>query len=117
MAYNRQPMESEEKDDAVIQVRQNDNGEIEVLPMGHLARENMEDLQARLDEALSRARGVIVLNFENLRSLNSTAIGKILKFKTTCDQKRIRLIVRHCNPDMLQLLKMIKFDSLVQMEN
>ena len=63
------------------------------------------------------ARGIVVLNFEGLKSLNSSAIGKILHFKASCDQRHIRLVIRHCNPEMLQLLKMIKFDSLVQMEN
>ncbi len=102
---------------AVIQVRENDNGEVEVVPVGHLVRENMEDLQASLDEALGRARGIIVLNFQGLKSLNSSAIGKILHFKARCDQKHVRLVIRHCNPEMLQLFRMIKFDSLVQMES
>lgn len=110
-------MGGETEERAVIQVRENDSGEVEVVPVGHLARENMEDLQSSLDEALARARGLIVLNFESLKSLNSSAIGKILHFKAQCDQKHVRLVIRHCNQEMLQLLKMIKFDSLVQMES
>jgi hypothetical protein len=27
-----------------------------------------------------------------------------------------RLVIRHCNPQMLQLLKMIKFDALIEIE-
>jgi len=100
----------------MIQVRETASGDIEVLPTGHLAREDMDELAARLTEALSRAHGAIALNFEGLKSLSSSAIGKLLHFKARCDQKGIKLTIRRCNPQMMQLLKMIKFDTLIQME-
>ncbi|MGA2765180.1 MAG: STAS domain-containing protein [Spirochaetia bacterium] len=100
----------------MIQLIESAAGEMEVLPMGHLTREDMDELSARLEEALSRAKGSIVLNFQGLKSLSSSALGKFLHFKARCDQKGIRLSIRHCSPEMLQLLKMIKFDSLIQME-
>ncbi len=100
----------------MIQVRETAPGEVEVLPMGHLTREDMDELSARLEEALARARTAIVLNFKDLKSLNSSAIGKFLHFKAQCDMKGIKLSIRNCNAEMLQLLKMIKFDSLIQME-
>jgi anti-anti-sigma factor len=101
----------------MIQVREASPGEIEVLPTGHLAREDMDELAARLSEALARSRGTITLNFQELKSLSSSAIGKLLHFKAQCDQRGIRLIIRHCSPQMMQLLKMIKFDTLIQMES
>jgi anti-anti-sigma factor len=101
----------------MIQVRQTASGEVEVLPTGHLTREDMDELSKRLGEALALARGAIVLNFQDLKSLNSSAIGKLLHFKAQCDLKGIRLSIRHCSAEMQQLLKMIRFDSLIQMEN
>jgi len=101
----------------MIQVREGASGEIEVLTTGHLAREDMDELAAALAEALGRARGAIVLNFEGLKSLSSSAIGKLLHFRTQCDQKGIKLTIRKCSPQITQLLKMIKFDTLIQMES
>jgi len=100
----------------VIQVRDTETGEIEVIPTGHLAREDVDELGMRLEEALSRAHGAIVLNFAGLKSLSSSALGKLLHFKARCDLKGIKLSIRHCSAEMQQLLKMIKFDSLIQIE-
>ncbi|HVP19419.1 MAG TPA: STAS domain-containing protein [Spirochaetia bacterium] len=100
----------------MVQVREIATGEVEVLPSGHLTREDMDELSKGLAEALVLAKGAIVLNFESLKSLNSSIIGKLLHFKAQCDQKGIRLSIRHCSSEMLQLLKMIRFDTLIQME-
>jgi len=101
----------------MIQVRETTSGEIEIVPTGHLAREDMEELATRLREALSRAHGAIALNFQGLKSLSSSAIGKLLHFKAQCDQRGIKLTIRRCSPQMAQLLRMIKFDTLIQMES
>jgi len=100
----------------MIQVRETESGEVEILPSGHLTREDMDELAARLAEALLRAHGAIAFNFKDLKSLSSSAIGKLLHFKAQCDQKGIRLTIRCCSPQMTQLLKMIKFDTLIRME-
>jgi len=90
--------------------------EVEIVLEGHLAREDMNEFQKWLDEALRGGHHTIVLNFERLTNLCSTAIGKILHFKKRCDETGRRLAIRRCNPEMLQLLKMIKFDALIPIE-
>ncbi len=100
----------------MIQIRETASGEVEVMPTGHLSREDMDELAAVLAEALIRARGSIALDFQGLKSLSSSVIGKLLHFKAQCDQKGIKLTIRRCSPQMTQLLKMIKFDTLIQME-
>ncbi len=101
----------------MIQLRETNSGEIEIVPTGHLAREDMDELATRLGEALSRSHGAIALNFQGLKSLSSSAIGKLLHFKAQCDQKGVKLTIRRCSPQMAQLLRMIKFDTLIQMES
>lgn len=100
----------------MIQVRETTSGKVEIIATGHLAREDMDDLSARLAEALVRAHTAIALDFQDLKSLSSSAIGKLLHFKAQCDQRGIKLTIRRCSPQMTQLLKMIKFDTLIQME-
>ncbi len=90
--------------------------EIEIVPEGNLSRDDMNEFQKHLDEALRGSHRTIVLNFERLASLSSSAIGKILHFKKQCDEIGRRLVIRKCSAEMLQLLRMIKFDALITIE-
>jgi anti-anti-sigma factor len=90
--------------------------EVELIPEGNLAREDMTDFQGWLDRALQGGHRTIALNFEDVSTISSSAIGKILHFKKTCDEMGRRLVIRNCGTQMLQLLKMIKFDALIEIE-
>jgi anti-anti-sigma factor len=90
--------------------------QVEIIPEGNLAREDMTEFQGWLDRALQGGHRTIALNFEGVTSISSSAIGKILHFKKTCDEMGRRLLIRNCNAQMLQLLKMIKFDALIEIE-
>ena len=101
---------------AAIEIQETASGEVTIIPRGHLSREDMEELSVRLAEALARAHTAIVLDFHGLTSLSSSAIGKLLHFKAQCDQRGIKLSIRRCSPQMAQLLRMIRFDTLIPME-
>jgi anti-anti-sigma factor len=90
--------------------------EVELIPEGNLAREDMSEFQAWLDRALASGQRTIALNFQGVSTISSSAIGKILHFKKTCDEMGRRLLIRNCGAEMLQLLKMIKFDALIEIE-
>ncbi len=90
--------------------------EVEVIPKGNLAREDMAEFQAWLDRALQGGHRIIALNFIAINTISSSAIGKILHFKKTCDEAGRRLLIRNCDAKMLRLLKMIKFDALIEIE-
>lgn len=90
--------------------------EVEVVAAGNLSREDMNEFQAWLDKAIQGAHRTIALNFQEVSTLSSSAIGKILHFKQQCDELGRRLLMRRCSVEMVQLLKMIKFDALIQIE-
>ncbi len=90
--------------------------EVELVPAGNLAREDMTEFQSWLDRAMQGGHRTIALNFKEVTSISSLAIGKILHFKKTCDEMGRRLVIRNCGDQMLQLLKMIKFDALIEIE-
>jgi len=90
--------------------------EVELIPEGNLAREDMSEFQSWLDRALQGGQRTIALNFDAVNTISSSAIGKILHFKKTCDEMGRRLVIRNCGAEMLQLLKMIKFDALIEIE-
>ena len=104
------------EDAEVTRVREISPDEVEVLPDGNLSREDMPEFQGWLDKAVEGGHRLIALNFKDVNTLSSSAIGKILHFKRQCDEMGRRLLIRNCNPEMLQLLKMIKFDALIQIE-
>jgi anti-anti-sigma factor len=91
--------------------------EVEVIPEGHLSREDMPDFQSWLDRAFRMGHRTIALNFEGLKALASSAIGKIVAFKQRCDEAGKRLVIRRCSPEVLSLLKMIKFDTMIEIES
>jgi anti-anti-sigma factor len=104
------------KVEGMIRVREISSAEVEVVPEGHLAREDMNDFQMWLERAIQGGHRTIALNFASVDTLSSSAIGKILHFKRQCDELGRKLIIRRCSAQMLQLLKMIRFDSLIQIE-
>ncbi len=90
--------------------------EIELSPEGEITPDTMPVFQAALDDALRGRHGRIALSMEGVARLNSAAIGRILHFKKLCDEAGRRLVLRRCNPEILQLLKMVKFDNLIDLE-
>jgi len=99
-----------------MRLNETSSEEVELIPEGNLAREDMTEFQVWLDRALQTLRRTIVLNFKEVSTISSSAIGKILHFKKTCDELGRRLVIRNCGAQMLQLLKMIKFDALIDIE-
>jgi anti-anti-sigma factor len=100
----------------MMRIREVSVDAVEVIPEGNLSREDMSEFQRWLDRALQGGQRTIVLNFEKVSTLSSSAIGKILHFKKSCDELGRHLVMRNCSPQMLQLLKMIKFDSLIEID-
>jgi len=100
----------------VVRLQEISPEEVEVIPEGNLAREDMSEFQVWLDRALQGGHRIIALNFMGINTISSSAIGKILHFKKTCDEMGRRLLIRNCDAKMLHLLKMIKFDALIEIE-
>jgi anti-anti-sigma factor len=111
-------VDTPEKNDGTdtTRLREISPDEVELIPEGNLAREDMTEFQGWLDRALQGGHRTIALNFEAVNTISSSAIGKILHFKKTCDEMGRRLVIRNCGTEMLQLLKMIKFDALIEIE-
>lgn len=107
--------ENEKKE--MARLREISAEEVELIPEGNLSRDDMTEFQAWLDRALQSGHRVIVLNLEGVNTISSSAIGKILHFKKSCDELGRRLVIRNCGAEMLKLLKMIKFDALIEIEH
>jgi len=91
--------------------------EAEIALEGHLAREDMSEFQRLLDSALRGGYGTVAFDLERCESLDSWAVGKILKFKQSCELAGRRLVIRRCSPRIRELLVAIRFDALIQFEN
>jgi anti-anti-sigma regulatory factor len=91
--------------------------EAEIVLEGPLAREDMSEFQRLLDTALRGGYGVVAFDLQHCESLDSWAVGKILKFKQSCELAGRRLVIRRCSPRIRELLVAIRFDALIQFEN
>lgn len=91
--------------------------EVEIVLAGHLAREDMNEFQHLLDDALRGGYEVVAFDLQHCESLDSWAVGKILKFKQACELAGRRLVIRRCSPRIRELLIAIRFDALIQFEN
>jgi anti-anti-sigma factor len=108
--------ENEDETPTMMSLREISVDEVELVLQNHLAREDMAEFQTWLDKLLLGTHKTIALNFEGVASLSSSAIGKILQFKRSCDENGRKLLIRKCRPQLLQLLRMIKFDTLIQID-
>lgn len=91
--------------------------ELEIVLEGHLAREDMAEFQRALDDALRGGWTLIAFDLQRLESLDSWAVGKILKFRQRCELAGRRLVIRRCSPRVRELLVMIRFDALIKFED
>ena len=100
----------------IIRKREKSPDEVELALEGELSPEALTEIQKAFDDALRGTHGKVALNLEGLDRLGSAAIGRILQFKKRCDEEGRRFVLRRCRPEMLALLKMVKFDDLIEME-
>jgi anti-anti-sigma factor len=91
--------------------------EVEIVLEGHLAREDMSEFQHLLDDALKGGYETIAFDLQRCESLDSWAVGKILKFRQRCELLGKRLVIRRCSPRIRELLMMIRFDALISFED
>jgi anti-anti-sigma factor len=91
--------------------------EVEIVLEGHLAREDMSEFQRLLDDALRGGYETIAFDLQRCESLDSWAVGKILKFRQRCELSGRRLVIRRCSPRIRELLMMIRFDALIKIED
>ncbi len=91
--------------------------ELEIILSGNLAREDMAEFQRMLDDALRGSWTLIAFDLQRLESLDSWAVGKILKFRQRCELAGRRLVIRRCSARVRELLMMIRFDALIKFED
>jgi anti-anti-sigma factor len=91
--------------------------EVEIVLEGHLAREDMSEFQRLMDDALRGGYETIAFDLQRCESLDSWAVGKILKFRQHCELLGKHLVIRRCSPRIRELLMMIRFDALIRFED
>ncbi|OHD68169.1 MAG: hypothetical protein A2177_08060 [Spirochaetes bacterium RBG_13_68_11] len=91
--------------------------EVEIVLVGNLAREDMSEFQRLLDDALRGGYEIIAFDLQRCVSLDSWAVGKILKFRQRCELLGKHLVIRRCSPRIRELLMMIRFEQLIRFED
>ncbi len=99
---------------STTQEPRSDEFEIAVTP--EIVRGDLKVFQSLLDQGLGRTERRIVLNLSRADTLGSAMIGKILRYKRECEQAGKRLLIRHCSTEMLELVRMIRLDTLIEIQ-
>ncbi len=90
--------------------------EYEIVVTPEIVRGDLNTFQQLLDRGLNGAERRIVLDLSRADTLRSAMIGKILRYKRECEQVGKRLIIRHCSAEMLELVRMIRLDTLIEIQ-
>ena len=90
--------------------------EYEILVTPEIVRGDVNQFQQLLDRGLRSMERLIVLDLSQADTLGSAMIGKILRYKRECEQVGKRLVIRHCSREMLELVRMIRLDTLIEIQ-
>lgn len=90
--------------------------ELRIVVTPEIVRGDLKTFQQLLDDGLRGSERLIVLDLSRTDTLGSAMIGKILRYKRECEQVGKRLLIRHCTAEMLELVRMIRLDTLIEIQ-
>ncbi len=96
----------------MIKVRVEESGNITIMHLdGNLFLESLLHVTEMWEGMLAKKPGVIAINCANLRSIDSTAIGTLVKFFNEAMKKNIELIFYDLNPSIRKLFYTIHLEK------
>ena len=90
--------------------------EIILQVSGPLNGEPAGDFKKHLEELYGSGFGIITLDLNQVSSINSSSIGKILLYrKKLAEQDRV-IRIRGCSDSLFNTFQLIKFDKLIDID-
>jgi anti-sigma B factor antagonist len=85
----------------------------EIAPLGEIDISNAADLRTALDEAFSEQKGDIILEFDQIRYMDSTGLGVIIGAYSRMRELGYHLILRNPRDNIQKLLVITNLDKLL----
>ena len=73
------------------------------------------DLRHAILELLDEGCRAIVLNFKNLRVMDSSGLGELMRCRTTCASRGAELKLLHLNPRIYDLLEVTRLIGIFEL--
>jgi anti-anti-sigma factor len=89
--------------------------EIGLEVRANLTSETVGEFRTALYAELEKPERYILLDMENVRSINSAALGAMLLFQKKASDKGKCLRIIKCSTELRQLLRAIRFDQIIEM--
>jgi anti-anti-sigma factor len=89
--------------------------EIGLEVRANLTNDTVEEFRAALYAELEKPQPYIVLDMENVRSINSAALGAMLLFQKKAREKGKGLRISRCSVELRQILRATRLDQMIEM--
>jgi anti-sigma B factor antagonist len=81
--------------------------------MGMESTESFEDQLKILDES---GKKIIILNFTDVDTMNSSCIGKIFRYQKNLAETKRTIKIRGCSDSLLKTFQLIKLERLISIK-
>ncbi|NLY71829.1 MAG: STAS domain-containing protein [Clostridiales bacterium] len=85
----------------------------EIVPQGEIDISTAPVLRSCLDEAFNEEKGHIVLDFDQLRYMDSTGLGVIIGAYSRMKEKGYRIVLKNPRKNILKLLQITNLDRIL----
>ncbi|MFW6137839.1 MAG: STAS domain-containing protein [Spirochaetota bacterium] len=92
------------------------NGKIVVKLGGHIYVDQSEELLNIFNEVIEKAPQEVVLDMQELKSITSSGIGKIVYLYRELNKKNGKVKIIGVNDTIMHIFKVVKLDKLVSIE-
>ena len=95
-----------------------DNDEAVITPVGNIDFSNSQALKNELLKLCEEDYKKIVMDFSEIKNIDSSALGKLLLFHKKLKEKEGKLIIRNVESDYIKnMFEMIHLNKIIEIEN
>ncbi|RAK08131.1 anti-sigma B factor antagonist [Halanaerobium saccharolyticum] len=94
-----------------------DSSEVVISPQGDIDFSNSQQLKAELLQVFEQDYKKVVLDFSEVKSIDSSGLGKLLLFQKKLKEKEGTLIIRNVKSDYIKnMFEMIHLNKVIKIE-
>jgi anti-anti-sigma factor len=85
--------------------------------LGLESRVEFRQLASNLIERITTGTGALIIECGRLRSIDSAGLNALILVRRKAAQRRVQVVLRDLDADLLDLLKLTKLDDLFEMQD
>ena len=101
---------------SVVYRKELNSREVELEVHGDLTELTVTEFRNALYAELDKPHRQVKLNFENVRIINSAAVGAILLFQKKAREEGKEIMIGKCSAELLKTIMAIRLDRIIAVE-